>query len=103
MGEAGERLRCALAENPSGPQDFEYEAFAKMWQAGGQETEKEALREVGEALNGKGGFACMQFNFYVLSFVLRGQDFILGPKPLVVTCYPRNIEMTWHGIGSWQM
>ena len=81
-------------EAPSGP-------FKSRGQC--QETEKEALREVGEALNGKGGFACMQLNFYALSFALRGHDFISGTKPSVVNCYPRCIEMTWHGIGIWQM
>ena len=103
MGETGRCMRGALAECPGGLQDFDYEAFQKMWQAGGQETEKEALREIGEALNGKGGFACMQLNFYVFSFALRGNDFISGTKPLVVNCYPRDIEMNWHGIGIWQM
>ena len=103
MGETGRCLRGALTECPGGLQDFDYEAFQKMWQAGGQETEKETLREVGEALNGKGGFACMQLNFYVLSSALRGHDFISGAKPLVVNCYPRYIEMIWHDIGIWQM
>ena len=44
----------------------------------------------------------MQLNFYMLSFALRGQDFVQGTKPLVVNCYPRNIELAWHGIGLWQ-
>ena len=101
-GETGRRLRCTLQECAGRLQDFDYDAFQTMWQAGGQENQDNALREVGEALNSKGGFACMQLNFYMFSFALRGNDFIQGTKPLVVNCYPRNIEMAWHGIGTWQ-
>ena len=97
-----QRLHRALQECQGQSHDFEYEAFQKMWQAGGQETEKEMLQAVGKALNSKGGFACMQLNFYVFNFALRGNDFYSGTKPFAVNCYPRNIEMFWHGIGSWQ-
>ena len=69
-----QRLHRALQECQGQSHDFEYEAFQKMWQAGGQETEKEMLQEVGKALNSKGGFACMQLNFYVFYFALRGND-----------------------------
>ena len=102
IDETGQRLRHALQECRGRFEDFEYEAFQKMWLAGGQQNETKVLRQVGEALNSKGGFACMQLNFYVFSFALRGHEFISGPKPLVVNCYPRDIEMCWHGIGLWQ-
>lgn len=97
------RLRGILEECECDLADFRYEAFQRMWEAGGQEAEKEILRNVGEELNSRGGMACMRLHYYLLSFAVRGPDFIPGAKPLPVMGYARDIECHWHGIGSWQM
>jgi len=81
-------------------QHFDYLAFQRMWEAVGQDTEKEMQRAVGEMLSTK-GLRCMQLNYYVFRLALRGQHFYSGPKPLAVRSHPRMLEFWWDGIGEW--
>jgi len=81
---------------------FDYEAFRAMWEAVGQDVEKETQRAVGERLSAKGGLCCMQLNYYVFKFALRGQYFYRAPKPLAVWSHPRALEFWWDGIGEWR-
>ena len=81
---------------------FDYEAFRAMWEAAGQDVEKETQRAVGERLSAKGGLCGMQLNYYVFKFALRGQYFYRAPKPLAVWSHPRALEFWWDGIGEWR-
>ena len=103
VNETDFRLRGILEECQCSIEDFHYESFQRMWEAGGQEAEKEILRDVGEVLNNQGGIASMRLHYYLLSFAVRGPYFIPGDKRSVVIGYARDIECFWHGIGSWQM
>ena len=81
---------------------FDYGALQRMWKAGGQDCERQMLREVGEALNRKGGMACMRLHYYLLDFALLDPFFVKGDLPKAVKQYPRDIEVAWEGIGSWK-
>ena len=82
---------------------LDYDAFRRMWEAAGQEDEKQTQRAVGEMLSAKGGLHCMQLNYYVFRFALRGQYFYRALKPPAVRAYPRVLEFWWDGIGEWRV
>jgi len=97
-----EPLRAGVVGCGYDAQHFDYLAFRRMWEAVGQDTEKEMQRAVGEMLSTK-GLRCMQLNYYVFRFALRGQYFYGGPKPLAVRSHPRILEFWWDGIGEWRV
>ena len=84
-------------------QHFDYDAFRRMWEAVGQDTEKEKQQAVGKMLSAKGGLRCMQLNYYVFRFALRGQYFYRAPKPMALRARPRVLEFWWDGIGDWRV
>eukprot|EP00434_Breviolum_minutum_P016188 symbB.v1.2.014264.t1/scaffold1033.1/size247163/2 len=70
---------------------FDYDAFEKMWNVGGQDCEKQILKEVGEALHQKGDIACMRLHYYLLCSAF--SVFTKGSLPDAVRQYPRGIEV----------
>ena len=95
-------LRDFLLGLDCGLEMFDYAALEMMWKAGGQDGEKQMLREVGEALDQKGGMACMRLHYYLLDFALLDSFFVEGDLPKAVKQYLRDIEVAWDGIGLWK-
>jgi len=83
---------------------FSYNLYKKLYEAPllNRDEKKKAEKEVGVALNSRGGMPCMRLHSYMINYAMCGQYFFGNVRrPAPVMCYINHIDHVWTGIGDW--